>query len=380
VYIATIYITREFCYNISISSFNSILVYTISYMEPNKWCTIESDPGVFSELIKMVGVNGIQVEELATLDKNDLANLGTIYGLVFLFKWNKKVQHRKVTIEQSEKDLFFAQQVIQDACASQAILSILLNIDNYPLPEELKQYKEFAKDLPYDMRGEAINNLTSLRNAHNSFHHPEPYVVEEEKDSRGKSKDVFHFISYVPFRGKVYELDGLQQGPVLVGIPKENWIDVAKEQIEKVMMEYSQNEIHFNLLAFIKDKKEIAETQIKICRIALTESARRLGLSADVVASEFSEYIKDVPTEKDKLEIYYKDMQAEVMKAEIMLAQEEEKRKRWHDENVRRKHNYIPFIYEMLKLLSKKGKLGTAIDKAKAKMNAKKKEAKAKKE
>ena len=73
-------------------------------------------------------------------------------------------------------------------------------------------------------------------------------------------------------------------------------------------------------------------------------------------------------------------MQAEVLKAEMLLSQEEEKRKRWHNENVRRKHNYIPFIFEMLRLLSKKGKLGAAIDVAKAKMNAKKKEAKAKKE
>ncbi|CAO3623206.1 unnamed protein product [Mucor hiemalis] len=276
-----------------------------------------------------------------------MEELKPIYGLIFLFKWQNKKGTQATTkpnYDDSEH-VFFANQVIDNACATQAILSILLNRDDVEIGQELRNFKEFTADFPPDMKGLAISNSELIRTVHNSFSRSDPFVNEIVDPNAGKDQDVYHFIAYTPIHGALYELDGLSRGPVNLGACDDNnWVNLANEAIQRRMEGYGASELHFSLMALTKDKLELYEEQIE---------------EVDGLLLSLSE---DASAERNKLN-------NERSEVEHKLQLEKDKRSRWHRENVLRKHNFIPIIYNLLKGLADRGQLeplvATARDKAK---------------
>lgn len=168
------------------------------------WCTIESDPGVFSELIEMYGTRGVEVREVLTLEDEGILT-DVIYGFIFLFKWSPEKDSRSVISPQDVPEVYFAKQTTQNACATQAILSILLNRPEIDLGEDLTQLKNFTLPIDPVSRGMAIGGAEKIRLAHNSFASPDHDMREKSSSRFGKKEDAFHFVAYVPICGKVYE-------------------------------------------------------------------------------------------------------------------------------------------------------------------------------
>lgn len=60
-------------------------------------------------------------------------------------------------------------------------------------------------------------------------------------------------------------------------------------------------------------------------------------------------------------------VQSEITRLRLGIEEEENKTKQYKLENIRRKHNYLPLIVEILKILAKEGQLLPLYEKAKAK-------------
>lgn len=299
------------------------------------------------------------MEEIWSLDSESFKDLEPIHGLIFLFKWVQEDEPAgKVVLDRDH--IFFAKQVINNACATQAILSLLLNLnhEDIKLGETLTNFKEFCQCFdPYN-KGLTLSNASQIRTVHNSF--ARQTLFELDMKNQNKDEDVYHFVGYMPIAGRLYELDGLREGPIDLGEikPEQNWIDVVRPIIEKRMQRYSDGEIHFNLMALISDRQRIYEQQIE----------KLLNPAANAMDTE-------------------EDRQTEINSLRSYIQYEIEKKKRykaitfiyiyikfgcihknflsWQVENVRRKHNYLPFIVELLKMLGETGQLLPIYEKAK---------------
>ncbi|KAL7269150.1 hypothetical protein RUND412_008197 [Rhizina undulata] len=265
------------------------------------WNTIESDAGVFTYLVENLGVKNVQFEEMLSLDADYLRQQAPVYGVIFLFKYpvgDKKDEGDKDGVHDFDAadSIFFANQTIQNACATQAILSVLLNQGDLDVGQQLREFKEFTQAFPPELRGEALSNSELIRDVHNSFARSSPFIDESTRAAT-EDDDVYHFIAYTPINGVLYELDGLQQSPISHGGCTdaefaEKIIPVLQRRIER----YPATEIRFNLLAMVQDPR--------------------------VKAADFGDY--------------------------EAVERENEKRKMWMWENELRRHNFVGFAHEVL--------------------------------
>lgn len=129
--------------------------------------TIESSPAIFSELLAGIGLPGLQVEEVYALDRDLLTSIQPIHGLIFLFPYtgdqaSRSKARQGTLLTDPPAGLFAPTQVIQNACATQALLSIALNSPGVTLPAELSDLLTFTADFDATMKGLAISNSETV--------------------------------------------------------------------------------------------------------------------------------------------------------------------------------------------------------------------------
>ncbi|TDH14010.1 hypothetical protein EPR50_G00039030 [Perca flavescens] len=245
------------------------------------WLELESDPGLFTLLVEDFGIKGVQVEEIYDLQSKCQS---PVYGFIFLFKWieerrsrrkvNTLVDETSVIDEEIVNDMFFAHQLIPNSCATHALLSVLLNCSGVELGTTLSRMKAFTKGFSPESKGYAIGNAPELARAHNSHARPEPRHLPEKQNgiSAVRTMEAFHFVSYVPIKDRLFELDGLKAYPIDHGPwgEEEEWTDKARrvimERIGLATAGEPYHDIRFNLMAVVPDRRMKYESKLEILK------------------------------------------------------------------------------------------------------------------
>ena len=136
-------------------------------------------------------------------------------------------------------------------------------------------------------KGLALGNSDSIRKIHNDFKEPEMFIQHDKKKPK-KEADAFHFVTYVPFKGSVYELDGLRKGPIKLGNHNgyDEWLSVAQKAIEERIHLYEGKEIRFTLLAVCESLKDKANDKLSSTRkeqLALLLRLQSLGYNGEKI-------------------------------------------------------------------------------------------------
>lgn len=92
--------------------------------------------------------------------------------MIFLFKWVQDDEPAGSVVKDDRlEEIFFAKQVINNACATQAILSLLLNCKHpdLKLGSTLTDFSEFCRSFDPYTKGLTLSNASQIRTVHNSF-------------------------------------------------------------------------------------------------------------------------------------------------------------------------------------------------------------------
>lgn len=242
--------------------------------------------GLFTLLLEDFGVNGVQVEEIYDLKK---PIEGPVYGFIFLFRWIEERRARRKLAETADiyqrdenvvNSIFFAHQIVPNSCATHALLSILLNCSNIDLGSTLSRLKNHTADMTPENKGYAIGNTPELAFAHNSHAMPQARRRLERNAGATTSArigiptsrvtyEAFHFVSFVPINGHLFELDGLKPFPMDHGTweANEDWTDKFRRVItNRIDISNGEQDIRFNLMAVVPDRRISISHKLSILR------------------------------------------------------------------------------------------------------------------
>lgn len=254
-----------------------------------EWKELESDPGVFSLLIEDYGVRGVKVEEIYDISRKIETK---VYGFVFLFRYVLGDRRaRKAARDLISEDtyvfdtdmvnnMFFAHQIINNSCATHALLSVLLNCEDIDLGPNLTRLKKFSKGLDPESKGLAISNVPELSCAHNKHAKPSQLMASPMVSMRRGSvmssahallPETYHFVSFVPINGRLIELDGLKELPIDHGPwdEKEEWTDLFQRTVSERLAR--SPDCLFNLMAVVPDPIPEISEKLKLLQTRLDE-------------------------------------------------------------------------------------------------------------
>ncbi|CAO3629114.1 unnamed protein product [Cunninghamella blakesleeana] len=353
-------------------------------------------------MIHLYGISNLNTRELFDIDELNTVE-DEVYGVIFSSALNESLPPIEANDPEIES-MFFSCQVVTNVCATSALLGILLNIQDKEIKigNELLEFKEFTKDFNSVDRGLAISNSEFLKDIHNGFGtlesnqstHDYPqyndiYASKKRKKCHLQSNTDYHYTSFIPFDGGIWELDGYNKSPVKCGSKDgNNWLSTVYNVIKSRME--ATDALEFNIILITKSQQQqpppntsAVSTENKFYEKLLSKSINYLktqyggdgdkqvdslqNIYFDIIEKsktlkeeEYDDYITKLfprmesASQKDGILMLQKIANSGLEKKEIQPKKAPDDLSTFID---RSRHNYIPFINTLFKKLDEQNLL-----------------------
>jgi ubiquitin carboxyl-terminal hydrolase L5 len=144
--------------------------------------------------------------------------------------------------EEQSKTIWFMNQTVDSACATLALLNIVMNAPGLDVGERLQRIKEATKDMSPGWRGHTLGEDRFIRATHNAFGRridvltadkcleqkaqqratrprkvPKKATPKKKTTRRKPDTDsANHYVAFIPADGCLWQLDGLCNQPVKI--------------------------------------------------------------------------------------------------------------------------------------------------------------------
>ncbi|KAJ3525285.1 hypothetical protein NMY22_g10644 [Coprinellus aureogranulatus] len=206
---------------------------------------LESDPEIFTELIRKLGVDGFEFQDVMSLDPELLDFVPRpVHALILTFPcrgeaWQDALEAKEQSVavyegKGDEEPVVWFAQTIQNACGLYAILHSLANgVDRSKITER-------AKALEASEEIKAIHTQAAEKGGSAI---PDAEAVD------------YHYICFVKSQkdNHVYELNGTAKGPIDTGVISQSNDLLTGDSLELVRnyMKSAPEDIGFSLMALV---------------------------------------------------------------------------------------------------------------------------------
>ncbi|KCV71135.1 hypothetical protein H696_02086 [Fonticula alba] len=217
---------------------------------------------VLTTLAHRLGSPAASFEDIFGFDPELLSMVPRpVYAVLLIYPITPEIEEFQTRLYAGKKadtsaSVFFMQQTVENACGTVALFHSLLNGRKaLPIEKEsvLDIFYQKNKDLSVEERARAFELSDDIRDHHHdSAQEGETEIPEDNLTNH-------HYVVFVEHEGKLYELDGRREGPVLHGTTTESsLLEDACKVIDDIYFKNSEGSIEFSALALCKSSGDEA--------------------------------------------------------------------------------------------------------------------------